>query len=255
MNEIFFYYLMLQEKVKDLQNYISGHVNPFSHNVHFWYVIGASIVVAFLFLFIYRKKSLSPEKGFIGRITHVLEVVIIFIRNQISIENLGEKDGKKWTGFFCSLFFFVLTMNLLGIIPAGASATGNPFVTGGLALITFFVMTFVTIAKTGLKGWFGAFIPSGVPKPILFILVPIELLGVVIKCVALMIRLFANMFAGHIVLFSILGIVYVLGWVGVPALAMGIPVYALEVFVAFLQAYIFTFLSAMFIGQMFHPDH
>ena len=246
---------MLQEKVKSLENYISEHVNPFSHSLHLWYVIGAAIIVGFFFIFVYRKKSLTPEKGILGRITHILELVVIFIRDKIVIENLGEKDGRKWTGFFCSLFSFVLVMNLLGIIPAGAAATGNPYVTAGLASIIFFVMTIVTIGKNGFKAWFSAFVPHGVPIPILFILIPIELLGVVIKCVALMIRLFANMFAGHIVLFSILGIAYVLGWLGIPSLAIGVPVYALEIFVAFLQAYIFTFLSAMFIGQMFHPDH
>ena len=240
------------ERIYQLKNYIADHVNPFNHSLHIWYVLASALIVAFIFLVLYKKKSPVPK----GKLTHFLEAFVLFIRNEISIENLGEKDGKKWAGFFCTLFFFILTMNLLGIIPAGSSATGNLMVTTALAIITFSIMTLVTISKNGLKSWFSAFIPSGVPLPILLFLVPIELLGVFTKSFALLIRLCANMFAGHIVLFSILGLAYAFGYWGVlPGFLMGVGMYALEVFVALLQAYIFTFLSAMFIGQMFHPEH
>ena len=241
----------IDEKIKGLKDYIAHHVDPFNHSLHIWYIIGAAVIVAFLFLIIYKKNSLVPK----GKLTHLLELFVIFIRDEISIENLGVKDGRKWAGFFCTLFFFILVANLLGIIPGGSSATGNPNVTAGLAIIILLIMTLITIIKNGIKGWFSSFIPSGVPIPILFILVPIEILGIFIKSFALLIRLFANMFAGHIVLFSILGILYVFSIWGLPGFLMGIGIYGLEIFVAFLQAYIFTFLSAMFIGQVFHPDH
>ena len=109
--------------------------------------------------------------------------------------------------------------------------------------------------KHGILNYMKMFVLPGVPAPLLILLTPLEVLSVFIRAFALMIRLFANMFAGHIVILSILGLLIMLGWVALPAIAMAIFVSMLEVFVAFLQAYIFTFLSAIFIGQIYHPSH
>ena len=100
-----------------------------------------------------------------------------------------------------------------------------------------------------------SYVPSGIPWPILIIIVPLEVLGVAIKCIALTIRLFANMFAGHIVVFSLLGLMVTFGAAALPAVVMALAIDLLEIFIALLQAYIFTLLSAMFIGQMYHPAH
>jgi len=143
----------------------------------------------------------------------------------------------------------------MGLIPLFVTATANINVTGGLALITLSFMIIGTVIRNGMKGFCQAIIPSGVPIPVLFILVPIEIVGLFIKAFALMIRLFANMFAGHIVIFSLLGLVVLMGYVALPAIFLALFINVLEILVAFLQAYIFTLLSAMFIGQMFHPAH
>ena len=246
------------ERITKLVDYIEGHTNPFeNHGSHLNFILISFCILLFIFVFLYKKKSLVPTG-----LTNLLETFVIFIRDEISIAQLGKKDGEKWASFFCVLFFFILVMNLLGLFPHGYTATGSIFIPIALALIILFIMTIVTIFKNGLKGWFSSFIPSGVPIPILFILLPIEIGGLIIKPAALCIRLCANMFAGHVVLFSILGGFYVLAeWIVAPFIAIpllgpiALGIYILEIFVAFLQAYIFTYLSAIFIGQMFHPDH
>ena len=159
------------------------------------------------------------------------------------------------TPLFCTFFFFILGMNLMGMIPLFATATANVNVTFGLAFVTLCFMVFGAIYKNGFVGFLKAFIPSGVPAPILILLFPIEFLGLFIKAFALTIRLFANMLAGHIVILSLLGLVILMGLGALPAVALAVFIDLLEVLVVFLQAYIFTLLSAMFIGQMYHPEH
>jgi F-type H+-transporting ATPase subunit a len=159
------------------------------------------------------------------------------------------------TPLFCNFFFFILFLNLMGLVPLFATATSNINVTGALALVTFTFMVFGAIYKNGLMGFFKALVPSGVPAPILILLFPIELFGLLIKSFALMIRLFANMLAGHIVIISMMGIVILMGAKALPIIVLVCGIYALEVLVAFLQAYIFTLLSAMFVGSMYHPHH
>lgn len=211
------------------------------------------IGVGFLFLLfgvLYRKHDEVPRG-----LTNALESLILFIRDQIAIPNLGDEDGRKMTPLFCSMFFYILILNLMGLIPLFAGATANIAVTGGLALVTLSFMIFGTIYLNGVSGFMSALIPHGVPWPVLLLLVPIEFIGLFIKAVALTIRLFANMMAGHIVILSLIGLVAVYGLAASPALAMAVAIYLLKVFVALLQAYIFTLLSAIFIGQMVHPAH
>ncbi len=209
-----------------------------------------TVILLLVFCVFYDKKQRVP-RGF----TNFLELLVVFIRDEIAIKNLGDDEGRRMTPFLCTIFFFILVLNLMGLVPLFTAATANPNVTGALAFLIFCFMVFGTILKNGLKGFLKAFIPSGVPWPVLIILLPVEVFGVLTKTFALMIRLFANMLAGHIMIFCLLGMVLLLGLLGSPAMILVVAIGVFEVFVAFLQAYIFAMLSAVFIGRMYHPDH
>ena len=249
----------------DLNRYIKHHIMdsyewnlPFMHpiqlpemlSLHGVMLIIASMIMFLLFVVLYDKKKRVPTG-----ITNLLEVFVLFIRDEIAVNALGKEDGRKMTPLFCTFFFFILILNLMGLVPIFSTATANVNVTAGLALITLSFMIFGAIYKNGITGFLKAFTPSGVPVPVLIILMPIEIVGLFIKTFALTIRLFANMLAGHIVIFSLLGMVVLIGVFALPAVLLALLINLLEIFIAFLQAYIFTLLSAMFIGQMYHPEH
>lgn len=220
-------------------------------SLHGLMLIIAAIFLVIVFCLVYDKKTRIPR-----RFTNLLELLVVFIRDEVAIKSIGEEDGRRMTPFLCTMFFFILTLNLMGLIPIFSSAaTANLNVTGALAFFTLCFMIFGTLYKGGLKGFKNALVPAGVPKGILAILVPIELFGLFIKTGALMIRLFANMLAGHMVIFAMLGLVVLLGLVAIPSVFLAVCIGVLEVFIAFLQAYIFTLLTAVFIGQMYHPNH
>lgn len=159
------------------------------------------------------------------------------------------------TPLFCSFFVFILVLNLLGLVPCFYTATANVSVTGALAAVTLGFMIVGAMFRYGPIGFVRGFIPHGVPWPVLIVLVPIEIFGLFVKAFALTIRLFANELAGHLVGFFLLGLIVIFGMKALPAMLMGLGIFLLEVFVAFLQAYIFTLLSAIFISQRFHPEH
>jgi F-type H+-transporting ATPase subunit a len=205
-----------------------------------------------LYLFL---RHYDPEARIPGRVGNFLEIFVLFVRNEIAINCLGEEDGRKMTPLFCGFFFFILTLNLLGLVPIFAGATANVNVTGGLAAVTLFFMIFGSMYRHGVAGFFGAFAPHGVPWPVLILLVPLEITGLFIKAFALTIRLFANMFAGHVMISALVGLVVVYGIAAAPAIGLAVAIYFLKILVAFLQAYIFTLLSAMFIGQTLNPAH
>lgn len=210
----------------------------------------AGFFMLLVFGVLYRKKAVVPSG-----LTNMLEVFVLFVRDQICVANLGEKDGRKMAPLFLTLFFFILFLNLMGLIPIFSGATANVNVTAGLALITLTVMIGGAIYKNGFMGFVHAFIPHGVPWPVMFLLVPIEFLGMFIKAFALTMRLFANMLAGSIVVYSIIGLVIIFGIAGAPSILLAVAIYILKVFVAFLQAFVFTLLSALFINQIHHPAH
>ena len=222
---------------------------PFSLHAAMLLICGLLLVVTFGLL--YRKNGGAPRG-----LTNCLEIFILFVRDQIAIPNMGAADGRKFTPFLCTLFFFVLGLNVMGLIPLFVSATANVNVTAALALVTLMFMIGGGIYHNGVVGFVKSFTPHGVPWPILIILVPIEIVGMFVKPFALTIRLFANMLAGHVVIFSLLGLAVTFGLVAaVPAVAMACVIYLLEILVAFLQAFIFTLLTAMFIGSCMHPAH
>ena len=219
-------------------------------SLHGLMLVICAVLLVVLFGVLYRKKDPVPHG-----LTNLLELFVLFVRDQISVKALGEEDGRRMTPVFCSFFFFILGLNLLGLIPIFPAATGNVNVTAALAIVALSFMVFGAIYKNGLKGFVMAFVPHGVPWPLKIVLTPLEFLGMFIRAFALTIRLFANMMAGHIVIFALLGLVVVFGWMALPSVLLAVAVYFLELFIAFLQAYIFTLLSAIFIGMIYHPEH
>ena len=175
-----------------------------------------------------------------------LEPIILYIRDDIAIPNIGENKYRKYMPYLLTVFFFVWFLNLFGLTPLGVNVTGNIAVTFALALITFLITQF-----SGNKNyWKHIFWMPGVPVPMKIILAPIELLGVIIKPFALMIRLYANIMAGHIVLMSLIGLIFVFhNWIGSSlTFVLSFAISMIELLVALLQAYIFTMLSALYFG-------
>jgi F-type H+-transporting ATPase subunit a len=203
----------------------------------------------------YKKNgAMKAPSGF----QNALEPVIIFVRDEVAKPNLGKKY-MKYMPLLLSLFFFIWINNLLGLIPGGANFTGNIAVTAALALVSFIVMLF-----SGNKHFWGhLFNPPGVPLGIKFLLVPIEIISLFIKPVALMIRLFANILAGHIIILSVVSMIFIFGalsevagWGFVPvSMAFTIFMFFLELLVGAIQAFIFTNLTAVFIGQAVEEAH
>lgn len=188
----------------------------------------------------------------------LLEPVITFVRDEVAKPNLGHKY-EKYLPYLLTVFFFILINNIFGLIPGSANVTGNIAFTAVLGLISFIVIMF----STNKHYWGHIFNPPGVPLGVKFILVPVEFLSVFIKPFALIIRLFANMVAGHIIIICLISLIFIFGqlnpiagW-GASPLSIGFTVfiYLIEVLVAFLQAFIFTMLTAVFIGQAFEGEH
>lgn len=218
--------------------------------LHGLMVIICALILIVVFCAFYRHQDRVPSG-----LTNLLEAFVQFVRDEIAIPSLGEEEGQRLTPLLCTFFFFILGLNLLGQIPLFSTATANISVTAPLALITFYFMTADTVRKNGLGGFFKAFMPAGVPKIILPFIFLMELISLFIKTFALMIRLFANMLAGHMLILSLLGMVVLFGWWGAPAILLAVGISLLELLIVFLQAYIFVLLSAVFIGQMYHPQH
>lgn len=199
-----------------------------------------------------------------GAVANLLEAFLLFIRDGIARPTIGEHDADDYLPFLWTLFFFVLGCNLFGMLPWFGSPTGSLAVTAVLALMTFITVVGVGVSKYGFAGFLKAQVPHmDLPGPIAVVLLPmiflIELFGLFVKHGVLAVRLLANMMAGHIVLAVIVGFIgYAAGsvvWWGVaPASVLGATALSfLELFVAFLQAYIFVFLSSLFIGSVVHP--
>ncbi len=197
------------------------------------------------------KKSLVP-KG----IANFLEVLIIFVRDEIAKPTIG-KGYERFLPYLLTVFFFILTCNFLGLIPYGATATSNIGVTSTLAIISFFVIQIGGVMKNGFFGYFKGLIPHGVPVWLLPIMFVVEMLGLFTKPFALAIRLFANLTAGHIVIYALLGLIFILHtYIVIPvSISFALFIYLLEILVALIQAYIFTMLSSLFIGMAVHQDH
>lgn len=203
----------------------------------------------------YKKNGvMKAPSGF----QNALEPVIMFVRDEVAKPNLGHKYT-RYMPLLLTVFFFIWINNLLGLLPGGANFTGNIAVTAALSLISFIV-----IVASGNKHFWGHLLnPPGVPLGIKFLLVPIEIISLFIKPIALMIRLFANILAGHIIILSVVSMIFIFGalskfagWGFVPvSLAFSVFMFFLELLVAAIQAFIFTNLTAVFIGQAVEEAH
>jgi F-type H+-transporting ATPase subunit a len=215
----------------------------------------AAFIILLLFLRMGSNYSLTKNivpKGFNG----FLEPMIIFIRDEIAIPNIGHPKYERFMPYLLTAFFFILINNIIGLIPFfpfGANVTGNIAVTMVLALITFFITQL-----SGTKDhWRHVFATPGVPVWLLWIMIPVEIIGLFSKPFALMIRLFANITAGHIVVLSLVSLIFIFKalWVSSVTIPMVLFIDILEILVAFLQAYVFTLLSALFIGLAAKEHH
>lgn len=194
---------------------------------------------------------------------NVIEAFVLYLRDEVALKNIGH-GGERYVPFVVTLFFFILFCNLLGLLPWGATATGNIAVTGALALMALVVVEVAGMRELGAKGYAGTifYAPQGMGPVgrglMLLIMTPVEFLGKLTKPFALAIRLFANMNAGHFIILALVGLIMLAtGTIAtlfvVPApVIMAVAIGALEIFVAFLQAYIFAMLSAVFIGLIRH---
>jgi F-type H+-transporting ATPase subunit a len=226
------------------------------------------VVAALLMILVFtalarRYKTGGPPRGLFW---NCFEVLLLFIRDEVARPSIGKHDADRFLPFLWNLFFFVLFCNLLGILPWAGSPTGSMAVTVALALISFCAVVGTGVSKFGPVGYWKSLIPHmDLPPALRVVLVPmifvIEVLGLLIRHVVLAVRLLANMFAGHLVLAVVVYFVvasvqtFILLWLGitVSSVLSAAALTLLELFVAFLQAYIFTFLTALFIGMSAHP--
>lgn len=202
------------------------------------------------------KKGIGTTKAPTG-FQNALEPVITFVRDEVAKPNLGHKY-EKYLPYLLTVFFFILINNIFGLIPGSANVTGNIAFTAVLGVISFIVIT-----VSGNKHYWGHIINPPVPFGIKFIMVPVEILGIFTKPFALIIRLFANMLAGHIIIICLVSLIFIfgalskgIGWGFSPvSISFAVFIYLIEVLVAFIQAFIFTNLTAVFIGQAIEETH
>jgi F-type H+-transporting ATPase subunit a len=213
------------------------------------------MIVALLMFLLFTSlaKSYAKNGGISSGVGRLFEPIVLYIRDEIAIPNIGEKHYKKYMSYLLTIFFFVWFLNMFGLTPLGINVTGNIAITFGLAVITF-VITTLTANR---NYWGHIFWMPGVPTPMKIILAPIELLGVFIKPFALMIRLYANIFAGHVVLMSLIGLIFIFkSWLGSGlSFLLSFAISIIEILVALLQAYIFTMLSALYFGSAVEEHH
>jgi F-type H+-transporting ATPase subunit a len=238
--------------------HIGGLALDLSPTKHLVFMLLAAVIVALTFIFSARAVARAqaqgkPAKGFAG----TMEALALYIRQEVVLPNVGH-HGEGFVPYLLTLFFFILVMNVLGLLPWGATATGNISVTAALALMAFVTIEVAGMRTLGWKGYLNTifYLPPGLPGPMkpimLLIMTPVEIIGKLAKPFALAVRLFANMTAGHVLVLALIGLTFLfqsyLVGIGASVLATGIML--LELFVAFLQAFVFTLLTAVFIGLM-----
>jgi F-type H+-transporting ATPase subunit a len=242
---------------------VGGLTIDLSPTKHLVFMLLSALIVGLVFVLSARSIVRSqargrPATGFAG----AMEATTLWIRQEVIMPTIGP-HGDKFVPYLLTLFFFILTMNLFGLVPGGATATGNITVTAALALIAFIVIEVTGMRTLGPKGYMGTifYLPHGLPGGpggavlkvvLLAVLTPIELIGKLAKPFALAVRLFANMTSGHVLVLALIGLTFLFQSyaVGLGASLLATGVLLLELFVAFLQAYVFTLLTSVFIGLM-----
>jgi F-type H+-transporting ATPase subunit a len=222
------------------------------------------VLAALLVILIARLALRSYRQGRVPRgLGAAVEALVLFIRDEVAEPSIGHGEGARFTPLLCSFFFFILVAALLGLMPFSATSTGNLAVTMALATVSFFAQQYAGISKYGVVRHFRNLMPPGLPWLLIPIMIPVEIISMFTKPFALMIRLFANMLAGHMVITTLLLLIALMGeisWAGGALMApvslvLGLFIMVLEILVAFIQAYIFTLLTAIFIGMYAHPAH
>ena len=234
-------------------------ISPTRHVVMLWIAATLCVVTTLLALRAHNRKTREGKAP--SGLGNGLEALVLYLRNEVIIPNVGP-HGNGYVPYLLTLFFFILFANLLGLVPYGSTATGNISVTATLAIVTFFVIEIAGIKAQG-RAYFNTIVfwphdmSLGMKLFISPILTPIEIVGKLTKPFALAIRLFANMTAGHVVLLALISLIFTFGsWLLVPVpILMAIGISFLELFVAFLQAFIFTLLSTVFIGLIREGAH
>lgn len=231
---------------------------------HVVLMLAAALVVLVTFLLVGRVVRNRSEDRAPSGFSNAVEALILYFRDEVVRPNIGH-GADAFTPYVLSLFFFILTMNLMGLVPWGGSATGNISVTAALAICTFVLVEVSGMRALGFKGYLGTifYVPKGMHPAMqvmmLIIMTPVEFLGKLTKPFALAVRLFANMTAGHTLIFALGGLIFVfmnaatvMAGVAVGSTLMATGIMVLEVFVAFLQAYIFAMLTSVFVGLITH---
>ena len=208
--------------------------------------IGLSVVFGLFMLVVKGGVRLIP-----GKLQIVAEISLGFIKDMVE-EFIGEKEAPKYFPFIATIFFFVLACNLIGMIPGSYTITSQLVVTGVFATGIFILTLFIGFAKHGLH-FFGILVPPGVPKVMIPIMIPIEIISMIARPVSLSVRLFANMTAGHTILYVLFGLAMstplMIGWL---PFGFTVAINGLEIAIAFIQAYIFTILTCVYIGDVIH---
>jgi F-type H+-transporting ATPase subunit a len=245
---------------------------PFHVSLHMLMVLLGAIFTFLLVSAAARRQGNLPK----SKLGHMVEAITLYLRDEVARPNIGAKDGDKWMPLLATTFFFILVLNLMGLVPFFAGATANISVTAALALMVFLTFNLAGMAHNGPIHYIKNLIPGGVPWWVLPILIPVEFLSLIIRSFSLTVRLFANMTAGHIMIMVIAGLISVLGPMvsgallqslhgasGIVALGLVAPVpmalllfiLVLKVAVCFLQAFVFVFLSSLYIGGALHQEH
>jgi len=226
-----------------------------------WLLISATVVAVALVLTARAHTRHTHEVGRPKGFAAGLEAVILYLRNDIYLPVLGGHGGEKYVPFCLTLFFFIALCNLFGLIPYGSTATGNIAVTATLAGITFVMVEIAGMRALG-KGYINTIVYWPHDQPLLMkslltiVMTPVEIIGKFTKPFALTIRLFANMVAGHVIILVLIGLIFTFGWfVAFGAVPMALFIMLLELLVVFIQAFIFSLLAAVFIGQIRSAHH
>ncbi|MBT5028143.1 MAG: F0F1 ATP synthase subunit A [Nitrospinaceae bacterium] len=206
--------------------------------------VGLAIVAGAFMLVVSRGVNPVP-----GKLQSVLEVALEFIRSMV-YEFIGEEEGKKYVPFIATLFLFILACNLIGLVPGSYTITSQVAVTGAIAVGIFIMTLVIGFGKHGMH-FFGILVPPGIPKIMIPLMIPIEIISMLARPISLAVRLFANMTAGHTVLAVLFGLAMTgplwLGWL---PFSFTIVINGLEIAIAFIQAYIFTTLTCVYIGDV-----
>lgn len=230
-----------------------SHVKPIDFSITKNIVMILVVALLMFLLFFNLGNSYKKNGGIASGVGRFFEPIILYVRDDIAIPNIGEKHYKKYMSHLLTVFFFIWFLNMFGLTPIGVNVTSNIAITAALAIVTYLITTF----SANKNYWGHIFWMPGVPTPMKLILAPIELLGTIIKPFSLTVRLYANMLAGHVVLMSIIAMIYTFNNMVGSSLSFVLAFFLsiLEVLVAGLQAYIFTMLTALYFGSACEEHH